>query len=322
MSPLPPDDFLADLPLGGDFYRAAGPREVPDFEFGYIVAYRGKIPEAVVPYFVTKFKFNTMLDEGWLKSLMGDLGLRVACIGHPCAPFGHIDGRVSSELMEGVFEKLKTLAPVVAAKGFGSDLPMPGFVRVTGLPVAVLRLRENFWDTLASYRRNFRRKKKAAAALRFEEVDGLPEQYLARVYRLYLNTYNKASVRFERLSADYFAATAHLSRYLLVYLGNQMVGFVQMIGKGRSVLAFYMGLDYTVDRKHGVYFAMVMKAIDVAIGRGYTEVELGETNYSFKRSLGSELIDTWVYYRHRNPIANALLARLAFLLEPSETELR
>lgn len=318
---VPPPDFLVEEPLGGDFYRAIGPAEIPGFEFGYLVAWRNGVREAVVPYFVTDFKFNTMLDEGLLKKAMGDLGMRIACVGHPTAPFGRIQGKVSPELFELVFAELKQRAPIVAMKGFGPELPVPGFVRVPGLPVAVLQLRENFWNTLKSHRRNFRRKLKAAGELRFETVAGLPEQHREQVYRLYLNTWSKANVRFECLSPAYFAATAHLSNYLLVYLGEKMVGFVQMIRKGSRVAAFYMGVDYDENRKHGVYFAMALRAVDIAVNSGCSEIELGETNYSFKKNLGSELVETWVYYRHRNRIANALLARFAFLLAPSEKEL-
>ena len=318
-----PEDFLTEYPLGGDFYRAAGSDEIPGFDFGYLVAHRNSVREAVVPYFVTDFKFNTMLDEGWLKHAMGNIGLRIACVGHPCAPFGRIEGAFSTELLECVFAKLKTRASVVAMKGFGPDLPTQDFVRVAGLPVAVLQLRKNFWDTLKSHRRNdFKRKLKAASGLRFEVVEGLPERYLEQVYRLYLNTYAKANVRFECLSSTYFSATAHLSNYLLAFLDEQMVGFIQIIRKGYSMVAFYMGLDYAVDRKLGVYFAMHLHAVDFAIASNCSELEVGETNYMFKKNLGCDLINTWVYYRHRNWFTNLLLARFAFLLAPSEKELR
>jgi hypothetical protein len=308
--------------LGGEFYEAIGSEEIPGFEFGYLVALRGQVREAVLPYFVTKFKFNTMLDEGWLKQAMGDHGLRIACIGHPIAPLGKIDGQATAELFKQAFALLKTRAPVVAIKGFGPDLPAPGFVKVSGLPVAVLKLRESFWGTLTSHRRNIRRKMKAATDLRFDVVEALPEQYREQIFRLYCNSYNRANVRFECLSPAYFASTAHLSNYLLVYLGEEIVGFIQMIRKGARMTALYMGLDYSVDRKYGVYFAMALKAVEIAIASGCNEIELGETNYSFKRALGSELIATWIYYRHRSSLANFLLARLAFLLTPSEKELR
>jgi hypothetical protein len=316
-----PEGFLSEYPLGEKFYASIGHKEIPDFEFGYLVAQRDGFPEAIIPYFVTRFKFNTMLNEGWLKNAMGNLGLPIACIGHPVAPFGRIDGKVSDELFKQVFEVLKTRAPLVALKGFGPDLPATGFAKVIGLPVAVLKLHENFWQMLKSNRRNLKRKMKAASDLRFETVTGLPEEYREQVFRLYLNSYNKAEVRFECLSAEYFKSTALLSTYLLVYMGEEIVGFIQMIQKGKRMAALYMGLEYSVNKKLGVYFAMTMKAVEYAIARGCSEIELGETNYSFKKALGSDLIDTWVYFRHRNIFANYILARFAFLFAPSQKDL-
>ena len=67
---------------------------------------------------------------------------------------------------------------------------------------------------------------------------------------------------------------------------------------------------------------MHLRAVDIAIANGCIEIELGETNYTFKKNLGCDLINTWVYYRHRNWFTNLLLARIAFLLAPSEKELR
>ncbi len=320
-STVAPEDFLEDYPLGGDFYRAAGSNEIPGFDFRFLIAYRNGIREAVVPYFVTEFKFNTMFDEGWLKQTMGNFGIRIACVGHPCVSFGRIEGKLSDELLAQVYSALKMRASVVALKGFGQDLSAHGFVRVLGLPVAVLQLRENFWATLKSHKRNFQRKIKAASELRFELIEGLPTQYVEQVYQLYLNTHAKANVRFECLSPTYFSSTAHLSSYLLAFSGEKMVGFLQIVRKGSRTNSFYIGLDYAVDRRLGVYFALQLRAVDIAISRSCREIELGETSYTFKKNMGCDLIDTWIYYRHRNWFANLILARLAFLLAPSDKEL-
>ena len=320
----PPAGFLTDQPLGGDFYRGAGRLEVPGFEFGYLIASQAGRDLAVAPFFTTKFKLNTLLDEGWLKSAIGNLGLNIACIGHPCAPFGQIEpaSAVTPALLQALFDALSRKAPIVALKGFAADLPAPGFVRVPGLPVAQLALRPRFWESMSHHKRNFQRKRKAAQALNISVVPGLPEPLVDAVHQLYLNSYRKANVRFEQLSRAYFTSTAPLSHYLLAWLDGELVGFIQLIRKDQHMAAFYMGMNYAVDRKHGLYFAMMMAVVDEALAQGCSNVEFGETSYAFKRSLGCELADTWVYYRHRHPLINPLLARLGFLLAPSEKELR
>lgn len=316
-----PEHFLDDWPENGAFYQATRDT-MPGFTLGYLVAHRAGARVAVVPYFVTDFKFNTMLDFSWLKPLLGTAGVRIACVGHPTTAFGRIEGEVDSELLDSVFSALSAKAPIVAFKGFGHDLPAAGFVRVAGLPVAMLHLEADFWNTLHNHkqRNDFTRKLKASAALRFEEHEGMPEIYLEQVHRLYLNTREHAAIQFECLSRAYFSATSGMSTYLLAFLGDRLVGFAQMLVKGERMVGKYMGMDYAVNREHDLYFALYFHALDICRERGFREIEFGETGYRFKQAIGCELVDTWLYYRHRNPFVHILLARLAFLLEPSDIE--
>jgi membrane protein YqaA with SNARE-associated domain len=319
-----PENFLEEWPEGGDFYRVTQLGGIPGFSFGYLVAKRAGIREAVVPYFITDFKFNTMLENSLLKRLLSGLHIRIACVGHPTVGLGRIDGPISTELLDRVFEVLSTKIPLVAFKGFGYDLPVHGFIQVAALPVAVLHVAGDFWSTLHTHkkRNDFRRKLKAAATLRFEEHDGLPGEYLDQVHQLYMNTYDRAAVHFECLSSAYFSGTSSLSIYILAFLEERLVGFFQLLPKGDRVVAKYVGMDYAVSREHGVYFSLYLHALDICARKGFKEIEFGESAYYFKKELGCELVNTWVYYRHRNFFVNALLARLAFLFKPSENELR
>lgn len=318
-----PGNFLEQWPENGEFYRATQ-HAIPGFVIGYLVAYQADIRIAVIPYFLTDFKLNTMLQGRLLKRMLGDLSLRIACVGHPSAAFGRIDGQISAALLDGAFAALSAKAPVVAFKGFGPDLPLSGFVRVAGLPAAVLHLGRDFWSTLHGHkiRNDIKRKLKAAASLRFEAQDGLPVEYLERIYQLYLGTRSHAAIQFECVSAAYFINTSAQSIYILAFLQDRLVGFAQMLHKGDKLVGKYLGMDYAVSRAHELYFSLYLQALDIATQRRFSEIEFGETSYAFKKELGCELIDTWVYYRHRNPIAQAVLARFAFLLKPSAKDLR
>ena len=101
-----------------------------------------------------------------------------------------------------------------------------------------------------------------------------------------------------------------------------MIGFAQTLCGHRRMVLKYVGMDYARNRQYRLYFALFIKAIDICIRDGLNELDLGVTAYEFKRYLGSKMHDTWVYYRHRNPLLNWLLARCSFLLEPTEAELR
>lgn len=318
-----PLGFLSQEVLGEAYYATTKEREIPGFEFGYWVATRGGDTVATVPYFLMDFKINTMLEDGWLKRLLGNAGFRMACIGHPCAAFGNIDGTVSEELMAQVFLALKQFAPVVSLKGFKPNMPAVGFVQAKGLPVAVLTMRENFWQSMSSARRrNIKRKRKKASALRFEVLRGLPDPYPQLVHDLYIKVHDRSKIQFERLDLNYFVSTAPISQYVLAYLGEELVGFVQTFEKDKRMVAQYIGIDDAFNRAHGIYFALAIRVVDLAIELGCAEIELGETHYEFKRALGCSLKETSVYFRHRNPWMHRLMSLFSFVFEPSEEELR
>jgi len=318
-----PLGFLSQEVLGEAYYATTKEREIPGFEFGYWVATRGGDTVATVPYFLMDFKINTMLEDGWLKRLLGNAGFRMACIGHPCAAFGNIDGTVSEELMAQVFLALKQFAPVVSLKGFKPNMPAVGFVQAKGLPVAVLTMRENFWQSMSSARRrNIKRKRKKASALRFEVLRGLPDPYPQLVHDLYIKVHDRSKIQFERLDLNYFVSTAPISQYVLAYLGEELVGFVQTFEKDKRMVAQYIGIDDAFNRAHGIYFALAIRVVDLAIELGCEQIELGETHYEFKRALGCSLKETSVYFRHRNPWMHRLMSLFSFVFEPSEEELR
>ena len=317
-----PPGFLSQEVLGEAFYAATKEREIPGFEFGYLVATRSGKTVATVPYFLTDFKLNTMLEGGWLKRLLGDTGFRMACVGHPCTPFGRIDGAPSSELMDLVFDCLKQYAPVVSLKGFSKHFPVTGFVQVKGLPVAVMTVNKNHWKKMSSARRrNLQRKRKKASALSFDVTEGLPEHLHTIVYGLYLQTLARSTIHFDQLSLDYFVSTAKISQYVFAYLDAEVVGFIQTVRKGEELVALYVGFDEVNNQLHGIYFALGIRLVDMAIEMDCSILDLGETHYAFKKALGCELQGTWVYFRFKNYIWHWVMSKFSFLIDPSPKEL-
>ena len=80
--------------------------------------------------------------------------------------------------------------------------------------------------------------------------------------------------------------------------------------------------SHAYNHAHGVYFALAIRVVDLAIELGSEEIELGETHYEFKKALGCTLVDTSVYFRHRNPWVHRLMALFSFVFEPSAEELK
>jgi Acetyltransferase (GNAT) domain len=320
---VPPEGFLHGEPEGAEFYQAFQASRLDDFSFGYFGVYRADRLVTVAPYFVMNFRLNTLLPNGWLKRSLSWIRFKLACIGHPTVDVGRIHGEVSDETLAAINGELAKKGSLLAYKGFDQHLPMRGFVAAKGLPVPVLSLGPDYYQAMKSERRNLlKRKLKKAAALHYEECAGLPEHLVAKVYQLYVNTYEKAELKFEKLTPEYFANTRDLSHYLLYFLNGELIGFTQLIGKGPHLVNRYIGLDYEKSYDYGLYFAMFIRTLEFGVRGGYAEIELGATSYEFKRILGAHQVPTWNHYRHNNALINWLLGKLRGMLEPSASELR
>lgn len=307
----PPPGFLAEQTEDCAYYAAFQSSGIANFEFGYLAVKRGDVIVAVAPHFITHYHANTTLPEGWLKQALRWLRFKIVCVGHPSADWGSIDGEISGEVLDAINAELYKLAPIVAYKDFPADLPLTGFTRETNLPVAVLHVTPDYFSRRSrSMRRNFRRKQRAASALRIEECTSYPRQHAARIYELYLETYQRAEMQFEKLTPQFFENMAPLGKYVLYWEGATLIGFSLLICKNNTMLAKYLGMDYAKAHRYGLYFAMLLNHIDICIRDGYEVYQTGQSSYAFKQKIGSALLPSYIYYRHRNPLLNALLALL------------
>lgn len=319
----PPKEFLPDQAEGYDFYKALQASKIDGFRFGYFAVYRQNQLITVAPYFVMDFRLATLLPDSWLKKCLSWIKFNLACIGNPTADFGRIEGEVSAEVLACIDQRLAKKGSLLAYKGFPDGLPLAGFVQAAGLPVPVVPLRADYFDAMQSKRRNLlKRKLKKAATLRYEEHDSLPPELVEKVYALYLNTYQKAELKFEKLTPEYFSGTSKISKYLLFFYDDELIGFTQLIGKNGYLVNRYIGLDYDKSTSHNLYFVMFIRAVEMAVREGYTALEMGATSYEFKRILGARQVPTWNYYRHTKPWANWILGKLRTVLEPSASELK
>lgn len=318
----PPDDFLIDEPEGAAFHQAFLASGIGGFKCSYLEILRGGQRIAVVPYFLSTFSLTELLPDGLLKKAFAWLKFDYACVGHPATDFGAINGEISFEVLSLVNATLAKKAPVVAYKGFPEGLPLPGFSRVRGLPVSVLNIAGDYYSKLDARRRNdFKHKLEKAQTLRVEEYSPLPEHLVQEVFRLYMNTYHRAPTRFERLTPAYFRQTAAISKFIVFFEADTPIGFAQIIGKNQKASFTYVGMDYQHNRQYGLYYAICLKGIEVCLKDGYRQMELGVTSYHFKHLLGGKLVETSLYFRHKNYLANWLLGKLKFLLEPEVDEL-
>jgi hypothetical protein len=317
----PPPDFLAGEVEGYAFYKAFQDAAIDNFEVSYLRAYRDGAAVATAPIFTTRYRINTTMKGGWLKRLLHPFWLRIACVGHPLADYGVIDGEVSGEILEAFNRHLATKAPIVSYKDFPAALPLAGFAVEPGLPVAALEIAGDYWSGLQrSVRSGLRRRLRKGKALRVEVRDGYPVELGDRMYELYLNVHRRGEFSFELLNQRYFELVGPFSKYALYWEGDTLIGFCLLMCRDDRMHAKYLGMDYERGRPYGLYFFIVLSLVEMCLREGYTLCQTGCTTYDFKQRLGSTLHPVFLYYRHRNAVVNwgvrALMAKLS--VKPEE----
>ena len=88
-------------------------------------------------------------------------------------------------------------------------------------------------------------------------------------------------------------------------------------GRNRLV-GLFVGLDYSENQEHRVYWNLLYKLVEEAISGGFEILDLGRTALQAKAELGAQPEHLHCFIRHRNPTANALM-RVVFeqLIQPA-----
>lgn len=163
-----------------------------------------------------------------------------------------------------------------------------------------------------------RKSKFCEAGLRWETRYEF-EQYAKQMHQLYTNVVNKSSIKFERLTPQFFFEVSKnlpkASFALLCFKGDQLVAF-ELVLQGDELHPVYLGMDYAFRDSASLYFNCVYRTIEEAETRQLPYVELGQTSYEAKAGVGAVTRKLYLGLMHRNPIFNRILKVLKNQLFP------
>lgn len=319
---------------------------IEGFKTGYIVIRDEHTVALIAPYFITEYRLDTTV-QGPLKRVLnkikqvspGLFSIRILCVGSAvtdsCKVGIQRHDAFNPKLLETLCEALERVAKqekasVVAFKDVIEDdsalwdhvLSESSYGKVTNMPVAVNPARfENLDGYLASLsystRKDLRRKLKSKQHLRIEEVDGLPDNMEA-IYQLYLQTFERSELQFEKLTIDFFRALAvHMPnqcRYVLYYLDDILIAFNLVLHRDGVLYDKYIGLEKYVAKEYNVYFLSWLHNMEMCTRDGFHTYQSGQAAYETKIKLGAQLKQTYIYFRHRNRLLNKPLKLLANML--------
>ena len=318
----------------------------PGFRLRYIAIKNNLEIVCVLPYFITDYALDTTV-QGKLKRVLAKisqffpnlLSLKLLCVGSPVTDSCKIgltqqyqhDSALIATLNQALnciaeTEKVSVIAfkDVIEQDSKRLDLALKacGFSQIDNMPVAVNQLAFNSLDEYLSSlsyatRKNLRRKLKSKTKLIIEEYTGLPPNIEA-VYSLYLDTYEKSELQFEKLTLQFFTSIAelmpHNSRYILYYADNQLIAFNLVLHREGVLLDKYIGMHPTLATLYNVYFLSWLHNIEMCIRDGFHTYQSGQAAYETKTRLGASLQPTYIYFKHTNRWLNQPLRWLAKLL--------
>jgi predicted N-acyltransferase len=203
-----------------------------------------------------------------------------------------------------------------------------GFTRVPSFPMAYLRIDYESFDqyvseTLSSRTRKDLRKKlrdaQQAFPIELSVVDDITP-FIDEVYPLYLQVYQRAQFRFEKLTKDYFCGLGFRMRdkvrFFVWRQGGKAVAFSSCLIHDDAIYTEQLGLDYDVALDLHLYYYAFRDVFTWAIANGYKWLRTTGLNYEPKLHLRFRLDPLDLYVRHTSAIGNAFLGRITPWLAP------
>jgi predicted N-acyltransferase len=207
-----------------------------------------------------------------------------------------------------------------------------GFTRLPSLPMARLSLEyKSFEDymtkALSAYtRKDLRRKFRKATHRNDIEMSVMTDitPLVDEIYALYLNVYERAQLRFEKLTKEYLCELGRRmpdkTRYFIWRRNHRIVAVNLCLIHGETICAEYIGLDYEVAFDLSLYFLVVRDVVAWAIDNGFKSYESTCGGYDPKRHLRFLLEPLDLYVRHTGGVFNLVLSLILPFIGPTRYE--
>jgi predicted N-acyltransferase len=344
------DSVFGSIPEGYEFYHTLEKSDLKEFSFYYLLLYRDGNILSIAPLFVADFYLDIVL-EGFVKKVIHFIRhfiprffiLKTLFCGSPFGENGVLgitkDFKGSNLLIDELVKVMcrfskENRIPFIILKDFLREdtslldpLKHKGFLKVDSFPLVRMELNfnslEEYFKSLTySTRKDLRRKIKKAyskANIEIKVVDGV-EDIIDDVYRLYLNTYHAAEVRFEFLTKEFFINVSKdlksHTKYFLYYVNGELSAFNLCFVYNDLLIDKFIGFDYDIARQYSLYFVSWCFNVEWCLKNSIRFYQAGRNGYLLKIKLGGSLIPLYAYAKHNNFFFNFIIKLLAAFLKP------
>jgi hypothetical protein len=316
------------------------------FSFAYALVMRGDTIIAIAPVFAAILPISLMVPSIVDRAFaLGGRLLRhlrfqkTLFIGSPCADEGSVGtlpgvtlAEVAPILQQALWERARQSgAASLVWKDFaeGSWPALRGISRQAGLCEGVsypgTRIRDigggfdAYLQRLSGNRRHNLRKKlrlsRSHADLEVEIVSRPDEALVGDIWRLFQNTYGRATTKFERLTRRFWEVVSQQAPCRWIVLRERSTGkavaFMLAVLGGKRAINKFIGIDYTLGSKSYLYFRLWEEFMRFAMQAGAEDVQSGQTGYRAKLDVGHELVPLSNFFRYRNPLIHKVASILA-----------
>lgn len=335
---------------GYDFFITLEASALTEFSFYYICIYTDRGLELIAPVFSSDFDLGIGLEGNLSRGLQLIRKIRKRFLiektlfcGSPFGECGAIGispdparqpvllGELVSAMRQLSKEKKLSFLlfkdfPTTTRKIL-NPLERSGFFKGESFPNVTVPLPcnsiEEYLATLSySCRKDLRRKVRkalSAAEIEVRVVDTI-DDLVDEVYGLYLQTYEAGTVRFEKLTRNYFLSVSREMRgtvkFFLYYVEGKLTCFNLCFCHGGRLIDKFIGFDYRVSRDLNLYFYTWYYNVGWCIQNGVREYQVGQTDHDVKLRLGGKLVPLNFYAKHTNPWINAVLRSVSRFLVP------
>jgi predicted N-acyltransferase len=333
---------------GYDYLAAVEAAGLQGFDWRYVVVEEGGRVLCAAPGFFTDYSLDTTLTDLGRRLVAATRRLapraftvRMACLGSPCTEdvclgfAADAPPERKAELVEVLLRGFEAAAaeagcwllavkdaPQGDREAWAEAARRVGYQPTSGMPTAELPITfkdlDGYLATLSRpTRKDMKRKLAALADLRVEVVHDL-SGLEPRILELYRQTRERSDLQFEDLTAAYF--TGVLQRMgeralcVLYWAGEELIGFNLLLQDGKTLLDKFFCMESARGPAFNLYFVSWFTNVRLCLERGLSRYQSGQAAYENKLRLGSRLIGADMYFRHRRPLVNRVLAWAAPLL--------
>lgn len=179
--------------------------------------------------------------------------------------------------------------------------------------------KEDYFSSLKGSRRHQLRKKiklsTQRVAVHSEVVQTPSPEQMDEIFGLFMQTYERAEVRFEQLNRSFFdhIAAEDSSHFLILREeeSGRAIAFMLLFAVGDLAINKFIGFDYAKPKEWLLYFRLWDAALDWAFEHGFGGIQSGQTCYQPKIEQGHDLVPLYNFARHGNPLMHLIYEKVA-----------